>query len=85
MQLLPVQQHATALHRIYQHNTSQHHAVCGQLTWWCCPAEENPGLALGEVGKKLGAMWREMSAEDKKVYEVRRRPPPVAPLHPTCW
>jgi hypothetical protein len=42
----------------------------------CWPAEENPGLGLGEVGKKLGAMWREMSAEDKKVYEVRPRQPP---------
>ena len=42
--------------------------------------EENPGIAFGEVGKKLGAMWKSLTedekgpfqkkaAEDKKRYE----------------
>lgn len=31
---------------------------------------DNPGIAFGEVGKKIGEMWAKLSADDK----VRRRP-----------
>ena len=27
--------------------------------------EENPGASIGDVGKALGAKWKEMSAEEK--------------------
>jgi len=30
--------------------------------------EENPGIAFGEVGKKLGAMWKALSEEDKQPF-----------------
>jgi hypothetical protein len=30
--------------------------------------EENPGIAFGEVGKKLGAMWKTLSEDDKAPY-----------------
>lgn len=29
--------------------------------------KENPDLSFGEVGKKLGQMWSEISPEEKKV------------------
>ncbi|KAI8622010.1 structure-specific recognition protein-domain-containing protein [Chytriomyces sp. MP71] len=29
--------------------------------------EDDPGLSIGEVAKKIGAMWKELSSEDKKV------------------
>jgi hypothetical protein len=29
---------------------------------------ENPDLSFGQVGKKLGEMWRELSDEEKKKY-----------------
>ena len=32
---------------------------------------DNPGIASTEVSKKLGALWRGMSAKDKKPYEER--------------
>ena len=28
----------------------------------------NPNLAFGEVSKKVGALWKELSEEDKKPY-----------------
>jgi DNA repair protein RAD16 len=30
---------------------------------------ENPKLSFGEVGRKLGEMWRELSDEEKKKYK----------------
>jgi len=30
--------------------------------------EENPGIAFGEVGKKLGAMWKNLSEDEKSPY-----------------
>ena len=30
---------------------------------------DNPGIAFGEVGRKLGELWRAATAEDKKEYE----------------
>ena len=30
---------------------------------------DNPGIAFGEVGKKLGEAWRAASAEDKVEFE----------------
>jgi len=35
--------------------------------------EENPGASIGDVGKALGAKWKEMSAEDKARYEEKAR------------
>ena len=31
---------------------------------------EYPELAFGEVGRKLGEMWRALSGEQKQVYKV---------------
>lgn len=33
---------------------------------------ENPDATFGEVGKLLGAKWKEMSAGEKKVSRARR-------------
>lgn len=30
---------------------------------------ENPGISFGQVGKRLGEMWKELSDKDKKPYE----------------
>lgn len=32
---------------------------------------DNPGIAFGEVGKKLGELWKAASAEDKAPYEAK--------------
>jgi hypothetical protein len=32
--------------------------------------ENNPGIAFGEVGKKLGEMWKTLSADDKKEFDA---------------
>lgn len=34
---------------------------------------ENPGLSVTELSKVIGAKWREMSAEDKELYEEKAR------------
>lgn len=39
-----------------------------QLTSFC--AEKHPELKLGEVSRKLGEMWRDLSEEDKTPYKV---------------
>ena len=31
--------------------------------------DQFPGMSIGEVGKKMGEMWKEASPEDKKIYE----------------
>ena len=31
--------------------------------------ENNPGIAFGEVGKKLGEMWKGLSADEKVPFE----------------
>ena len=36
----------------------------------CAVKEENPGIAFGDVGKKIGAMWADLKPEDK-VGEMR--------------
>ena len=30
---------------------------------------DNPGIAFGEVGRKLGELWRAATPEEKKEYE----------------
>jgi len=30
--------------------------------------DENPGIAFGDVGKKLGAMWKNLSDSEKAPY-----------------
>lgn len=30
--------------------------------------KENPKLTFGEVGRKMGEIWRDMSEDDKKKY-----------------
>ena len=32
--------------------------------------EENPKLTFGEVGRKMGEMWREMSDDEKKKFST---------------
>jgi hypothetical protein len=32
--------------------------------------EENPEATFGEMGKLLGAKWREMSEDDKAVFDI---------------
>jgi hypothetical protein len=32
---------------------------------------ENPGIAFGEVGKKLGAMWKELKDDQKAPYAAK--------------
>eukprot|EP00466_Bigelowiella_natans_P004903 jgi/Bigna1/43386/e_gw1.77.31.1 len=32
---------------------------------------ERPDLPFGKLGAKLGEMWRDMSAEDRKPFEVK--------------
>lgn len=31
--------------------------------------ENNPGIAFGDVGKKLGEMWKALSADDRGPYD----------------
>lgn len=31
--------------------------------------EENPGIAFGEVGKKLGEMWKALDSEGRKTFD----------------
>ena len=33
--------------------------------------EENPGIAFGEVGKKLGAMWKNLTEDEKQPYQEK--------------
>lgn len=33
--------------------------------------ESNPGIAFGEVGKKLGEMWKNLDSDGKKTYEEK--------------
>eukprot|EP00467_Chlorarachnion_reptans_P024638 CAMPEP_0114489784 /NCGR_PEP_ID=MMETSP0109-20121206/2079_1 /TAXON_ID=29199 /ORGANISM="Chlorarachnion reptans, Strain CCCM449" /LENGTH=148 /DNA_ID=CAMNT_0001666329 /DNA_START=62 /DNA_END=508 /DNA_ORIENTATION=- len=33
--------------------------------------EENPGLAFGKIGAKLGEIWRDMQPEEKRPYQER--------------
>lgn len=33
--------------------------------------EENPGITFGETGKKLGAMWKELTDDGKKPYNKK--------------
>ena len=47
------------------------HFQADNLTKVVCCAEENPEMSLGDIGKRLGELWREMGAEEKKMYEVR--------------
>ena len=35
--------------------------------------EENPGASIGDVGKALGAKWKEMSAEEKAPFEEKAK------------
>jgi hypothetical protein len=32
---------------------------------------ENPGIAFGEVGKKLGELWKTLTPEDKAPYDAK--------------
>jgi len=31
--------------------------------------EDNPEITFGQIGKKLGAMWRELSDDEKQAYK----------------
>lgn len=31
--------------------------------------EDNPGIAFGEVGRKLGELWKAATAEEKATFE----------------
>jgi uncharacterized protein YaaW (UPF0174 family) len=33
-------------------------------------AESFPGLSMGEYSKKMGEMWKELSEDEKKPYNV---------------
>ena len=33
--------------------------------------QDNPGIAFGEVGKILGAKWKECSSDDRAEYEEK--------------
>ena len=33
---------------------------------------ENPGIAFGQIGKKLGEMWRALSDKEKQAYKDRK-------------
>lgn len=51
--------------------------------------KENPGIAFGEVGKKLGAEWKELSDAKKKPYQDTAAKSKVgayshASLSPSC-
>jgi hypothetical protein len=35
-------------------------------------AEDHPELSFGEVGRKLGELWKALSEEDKKGYSGER-------------
>jgi HMG (high mobility group) box len=34
--------------------------------------EDNPEMSFGQVGKKLGEMWRELTDEEKVAYKERK-------------
>ena len=36
--------------------------------------EENPGIAFGQVGVQLGAMWKELSAKKRAPFEASLQP-----------
>jgi HMG (high mobility group) box len=40
---------------------------------------DNPGIAFGEVGRKLGELWRAATPEDKKEYEEQAAADKVEP------
>jgi hypothetical protein len=31
-------------------------------------SEDNPNATFGDIGKTIGKLWKEISAQDKKVY-----------------
>lgn len=33
---------------------------------------ENPGITFGQVGKKLGEMWRALSDKEKEEYKTKK-------------
>eukprot|EP00980_Cylindrotheca_fusiformis_P013957 scaffold3625_cov82-Cylindrotheca_fusiformis.AAC.3 len=33
--------------------------------------EENEGISFGQIGKKLGEMWRELTDEEKEAYKTK--------------
>merc|ERR1712025_1541784 len=35
--------------------------------------DENPGISVTEIGKKAGEIWKNMSADDKKVYDDKAK------------
>ena len=34
--------------------------------------DENPDISFGQIGKKLGEMWRALSDEEKEAYKKRK-------------
>ena len=34
--------------------------------------EDNPDITFGQVGKKLGEMWRALSEEEREEYKQRK-------------
>ena len=33
--------------------------------------EDNPGITFGQIGKKLGEMWRALSDKEKEAYKAK--------------
>lgn len=42
--------------------------VCG-VWWWVEVTRDQPSLSIGEQGKELGRIWKELSGPDRKSYE----------------
>ena len=41
--------------------------------------EENPGIAFGEVGRKLGEMWKAITPEDRVQHDEKAAEDKVRP------
>ncbi len=46
---------------------------------------DNPGIAFGEVGKKLGELWRSAGPDDKAPFEEQAAADKVRPVPRQCW
>lgn len=46
--------------------------------------EENPDASFGEIGKMLGAAWKEVSDADKKPFEDQAKADKVCVLDAIC-
>jgi hypothetical protein len=46
--------------------------------------KENPDIAFGEVGKILGAKWKELSASEKTKFEEQAKKDKVSSTSCSC-